>query len=392
MKYLNLFFHIYQPPVQSDSVLSQIVLESYRPLVEKFITYKNLKFSLNINYSLVELLLRNGYMDVIGNIRKAYENGNLELTTTGAYHPIFPLIPEKEVERQLEANERGIRSNLVPTFHPEGVFPPEMAFSGQLVSIFKRRGYKWTLVDDGNIKHLFSYIPYNSICTFDDFSVFLRSNFWTNKFAKNEFRSNQGREVVDELREGLDQWMGDKDGYLIIALDGETFGHHHPELGEVFLNELFDALSSIDDIKLAHLSDLYKIFPKVPSFIPPGSWSTDDENIMERDYFSWWNGSRNEIHRFQWEFTNFVLKEVRRLADRELNFEMDKALYSCQYWWASFWKFNPDEIYKGVFNQMQILQKVADLNNDHYDGIKRGEEIFRHLVVEIEKERHFREI
>jgi predicted glycosyl hydrolase (DUF1957 family) len=385
MKYINLFFHIYQPPLQNAQVLSEIVQESYNPLTRQIREFRDLKFTLNINYSLVELL-NNGFPEILANIRKAHENGNLELTTTGAYHPIFPLIPEEEVKRQLEINVSGIRRLLAPSFDPKGVFPPEMAFDGNLVPMFKSLGYEWTIADDSNLSHYVDEIPYNKIYSFEGLAVFLRSNHWTNKFANYSCTWRSGRDAVNELKGSLDQWFGANNGYLIIALDGETFGHHHPQLGETFLVELFQAFRDAhDDLQLTHLSEIYQLFPKVPEFIPPGSWSTDQENIMARDYFSWWKSNRDKIHQLQWEFTDFVLGKVRQLdINQEINTEMDKALYSCQYWWACFWKFNPGEIYKGAFNMMQILQKAAELLGD-YSGIREGEEIFRRLVTEIEK-------
>nr|VFJ93152.1 MAG: Glycosyl hydrolase family 57 [Candidatus Kentron sp. H]VFJ94038.1 MAG: Glycosyl hydrolase family 57 [Candidatus Kentron sp. H]VFK00702.1 MAG: Glycosyl hydrolase family 57 [Candidatus Kentron sp. H] len=66
---------------------------------------------------------------LLANTRAAHEQGNLELTTNGAYHPIFPLLPRGEVIRQLELNEEGIRRLLTDKFQPNGVFPPEMTFS-----------------------------------------------------------------------------------------------------------------------------------------------------------------------------------------------------------------------------------------------------------------------
>lgn len=126
----------------------------------------------------------------------------------------------------------------------------------------------------------------------------------------------------------------------MIALDGETFGHHHPELNEIFTRELCEALRGARDrLETAHLSTLYRRFPLVSQFIPPGSWSTDRVDLQRRDYFSWWKGRDNKIQELQWRFTTLVLKKVRGLAaSRELNAELDRALYSCQYWWASNWK------------------------------------------------------
>jgi predicted glycosyl hydrolase (DUF1957 family) len=387
MKYVSFLFHIYQPPVQEDEVLAAIVQQSYEPLTRIIKQFSDLKFTLNINFSLVELLSEK-FPEIVDNIKTAYERGTLELTATGAYHPIFPLIPRLEVQRQIELNQRGNQRLLSTSFRPEGIFPPELAFTCRLVPLFKSLGYKWTIVDDGTLPLFGSEAPYNTIYSFNDFAVFFRSNFWANEFANYHGQWRNGTDFVRHLLVSLRSWMGDEDGYLIVALDGETFGHHHPELNEVFVKELCQALvSEKDRLQTAHLSDIYRRFPRVSRFIPPGSWSTDRTDVANRDYFSWWRSHRNRIHQLQWQLTTLLFNAVRSLGgNRQLNDEMDQALYSCQFWWASFWKFNPTEIYRGAFNMMQLLQKAAADRGER--TLEEGEAVFRQLVTEVEKKRH----
>jgi predicted glycosyl hydrolase (DUF1957 family) len=392
MKYLTFLFHIYQPPVQADKVLEDVVRQSYEPLTRLIRKFSDLRFSLNITFSLVELL-KDPFYQVIENIKCAYESGNLELTATGAYHPLFPLIHLSDVERQIKLNEIGNRKFLSASFSPEGIFPPELAFNGTLVSLFKRLGFKWTITDDCNVQYYGIEVPYNKVYSLNGFAVFLRSNMWANRFANYQGEWPRGGDFVNELLGSLDRWTGDEDGYVIIALDGETFGHHHRHLNEYFLSGLFDALGRADSrLRTAHLSELLTRFQVVPGFIPPGSWSTDLADTLNRDYFSWWKSRRNPIHQLQWEFTNLVLETVHKLNAAEINEDMDRALYSCQFWWASFWKFNPPEIYKGAFNMMRILQKAVEMLGTADLRLKEGERVFRLLVTEIERRRHAVEV
>lgn len=387
MKYLNFLFHIYQPPVQEPEVIAKIANQCYVPLTQQIAAFKDLKFTLNINLSLTEQL---DFIapEVLSNIREAYQNGHLELTESGAYHPIFPLIPQDEVETQLRLNREGHQKLIGPAFAPQGIFPPEMAFEPRLVSVFKKLGYQWTIADDFSLSHYGIDTPYDKIYSCEGMVVFLRSNFWSNKFARYQGQWRSGKDFVQELITGMNQWMDEQDCYLIIALDGETFGHHHPTLGETFLQEMFQAfLDQQEDIQLTHLADLYRHseFAHVPQFIPPSSWSMDERNIQDRDYFTLWKSPGNSIHKLQWDFTYYVLNQVRRLVNEDVNNEMNKAIFSCQYWWASFWKFDPVMIYKGAFNMMRILQQIGGLPAIRYERIEEGEEIFRALVTEVEK-------
>ncbi len=391
MKYINLILHIYQPPTQSPDVLDKVVAECYQPLTELFLEFSDLRFTLNITYSLVELL-KDPYPEILANIRQAHAAGTLELTATGAYHPIFPLIPEEEVRRQLEINHEGNRMDLTPDFDPKGVFPPEMAFDGQLASTLRQAGYRWTIVDDHILDYFNRPIPFDQIYTFDGLGVFLRSNHWSNRFAQYEGQWGRGADAFEELRRGMREWTGDKDGYLIIALDGETFGHHQKKLSSHFLREFFEAIRNQSEIQLSHLSSLFDnhAFPKHQNFIPPGSWSSDPVDTARNDFFTWWKAQENQRHQLQWELTELVLDQVIRTNDKDLRRQMDRALGSSPFWWASFWKFHPtsvNEIYKGAFLLMENLQRAAAINGYHQE-IERGERLFRNLVTQIEIDRH----
>lgn len=397
MKYVTFLFHIYQPPVQSERQVTEIAQQSYEPLTRIIKEFGDLKLTINVNYSLVELL-HFRFPHIIQNIRSSFESGALELTATGAYHPVFPLIPSAEVDRQIKINQLGNQRLLSASFKPKGIFPPELAFDGRLASTFRSLGFEWTIADDSGIQTSGSEIPYNRIYDFGGIAVFLRSNYWANKFANYDGRWKSGKDCVADLLDGMSRWMGDDDGYVIVALDGETFGHHHPSLNDKFIRGLFEALRGArEHLQTAHLSFLLTKFPRVSHFVPPGSWSTDSADRGRQDYFSWWKSIANPVHQLQWKLVNLVLQKVRAINHDELNQEMDKALYSCQFWWASYWKFNPGEIYRGAFNVMRILQWATDVLHqddqmfDQDTDLREGEILMRQLVTEVECGNHKRD-
>ena len=72
--------------------VKKICDESYRPLLQVFEEYPNSRATINFNSVLTEMLMDCGHGDVIEGIRRLAENGQLEFTGTGKYHPILPLI------------------------------------------------------------------------------------------------------------------------------------------------------------------------------------------------------------------------------------------------------------------------------------------------------------
>ncbi len=70
---------------------------------------------------------------------------NIELIGMGYFHPIFPLIPPADWEDQLR---RG-RALMQEVFGraPKGFWPPEMAFSMEMIPALVRTGYEYVVVD-----------------------------------------------------------------------------------------------------------------------------------------------------------------------------------------------------------------------------------------------------
>jgi len=125
MKYVSMLLHIYQPPTQDISLVEKIDTECYTPLAG-LLAGSGARVALNINYSLTEQLksLGSESLDHLANA------ANLEFTDSGAYHPIFPLISEDDVRRQLSINNDGNRLVFGKRYNPTGVFPIDIRQHG----------------------------------------------------------------------------------------------------------------------------------------------------------------------------------------------------------------------------------------------------------------------
>ncbi len=327
------FLHIYQPPTQKEYWVKKIANESYRKLIKGFKKNPQAKVTLNINAVLTELFDKYGCQDVIAGIKKLAEKGQIELTASAKYHPFLPLMPKEEIIRQVELNTKTNRKYYGKAFNPTGFFPPEMAYNKKVGDTVAQLGYKWLILDELAFSGKLKEIDWSSIYTLQnkkDFFVFFRER-------ETSFRILSAQ-VGMSIFSGdmLLQLLGDrvkKNEYLITAMDGETFGHHRPGLEDL----LFD-LYNTKELEPATISELPGLFKKRKTVNPrPSSWALMMKDIERNTPFSRWKDKNNKIHRMQWQLTNLALQSVKKTKNttKKVRADLDSALHSDQYWWAS---------------------------------------------------------
>lgn len=374
MIYLGFLLHIYQPPNQLERVLDKIAGECYNPLFDLINSRHNSKFTLNLNWSLTELLIKQGYSDLINKIKYGLDSKKLEITGTAAYHAILPLIPWEEQIRQIRTNYEKNREVFGESYQPKGFFPPEMAFGHEIVDAIKDESYQWTITDDQPFNCIHKSVPFNYIPMVDQLPVFLRSNLWSNKISMENHgdgRKFSGWEICNWLISDMSSWFQGKDGYIIIAMDGETFGHHVPGYIDYFLRQFMEALEHHrNNIQMVHISDLLNLFPRVNKEVPPGSWSTNADDFWSGNFFPLWKNKYNASHQLLWEMVKLAVDSVKKLEEN-----LDKSLNSCTFWWAA--------------------KNEKELSPITYTGIKMLIDIIKHAnpsslkrALEIEEELH----
>ena len=75
---------------------------------------------------------------------------NIELIGMGHYHPIFPIIPQADWPDQLELGRAAMRRAFGRT--PRGFWPPEMAFSIEMIPALVDAGYEYLVVDGVHVR------------------------------------------------------------------------------------------------------------------------------------------------------------------------------------------------------------------------------------------------
>lgn len=305
------FLHFYQPPTQYPEVLAEISSQCYVPIISLLKRYPRAKLTININASLTEQLsprLRLG-------IKELAEAGQIEFSGSAAYHPLLSYLPPQQVRRQIELNNQINTSFFGDAYAPRGFFPPEMDYAPEVGKILKELGFQWVLLDEmgrpGGAQvaplqdRLVRDVETGLICFFRAERLSLDIAFArTTSLAQVGLR---GR------------------GFVVTAMDGETFGHHHP--GQLrFLEEIL-AAGQAEEFELVTLSDLISRFKDGQELkVEKSTWGEGWDR---------WDNPQNPIHHLQWELFRRAVSSVEESKSKGAQLLLDKAVHSDQFWWAS---------------------------------------------------------
>jgi alpha-amylase/alpha-mannosidase (GH57 family) len=142
-----LILHAYQPPTIGDPEIGHVVRGVYQPLVA---LHRRLgaPLTLNIQGCLLDRLpaLAPAFLS---QLRSMIDAGLLDITTSGHYHPLLPLLPRPSRQRQIARNTETITRLLHVT--PSGFWPPELAWSPVLAEELAARRIGWTVVDGASL-------------------------------------------------------------------------------------------------------------------------------------------------------------------------------------------------------------------------------------------------
>ena len=354
--FFSFLFHIYQPPVQIAPVVKQIVNESYRPIVEALKSHPEAKITLNINGTLTEQLNDFGYDDLIEGITTLASRGQIEFTGSAKFHPLLPLIPEPEIRRQIKLNNETNRKFFGDLYKPRGFFPPEMAVNEEVISSVKKEGFEWMIMS--GIANVLPEFPTNFISQHrNKLKLVFRDDYISIDCAFDKINN------VDAFISRLYYRHTSEDYYVILAMDGETFGHHVKHAIDNFLIPLFEALPHRGDVKICTVSDIIDRFPLgEKQSTRPSSWSTMPYDIAHDVPFPLWFDPNNEIHIEQHKFFMYALTlihlsskyyesmdEERKGIFNNARNHLDRGIHSCSQWWASKrpW-YSPDMILRGL--------------------------------------------
>lgn len=362
MKWIN-FLHIYQPVNMDAALIKEATEKSYLRIIRALEEHPELKFTMNINGSLIIRWEDLGYQDLLKRIKKLKDKGQIDLTGTACYHPLLPLIPREEVRGQIRENEELLRKYFGKDFKPRGFYFPEMAYGPEAAKVVKSLGYEWIILDE---------IAYSGKIGEGDCSkVYLDENSGLKVVLRSRTISNK---YVPEEVESLLQADGNKELITVTGTDGELYGLKHIDHTAVF--EKILKSSDLQTETISEFVDSQDNYEKIK--IKEHSWATTEEEYRRNQPFNLWNDKKNKIHRKMWEMANLVYQTVESNPEDEhyglARWYLVRGFASCSFWWASGHDFklfggvswNPDEIERGLnefTRSIRSLEETASRKN-----------------------------
>lgn len=349
---VTLHLHAYQPPTQPKKIVQKIFNQSYLPLIEAIEQNPEIVISLDIAKSLGDRLRPS----FLSRINTRINAGQIEPVNTAAYHYLLPLESYSVALEQLRINREFYRKYF-PEARISGVFPPELAISPATTFALSASEGEWTLMDDfASViarKHLpederaphawIPEAPYGPE-TARGLRLLLRSRFWSEIISNMRYPNNapvrDGKEFAQKLIAEQTKWVrrcGESPAsYISLAVDFETFGHHHPNAIAQFLIPFFRAIAKHNDACALLPSRIVGMFPKRGNFsITAGSWSSSEDDLKNGNPFPLWNHPHNPFHRAWNNFKNeaYAATQHHNNAESpELTNLMQTAFYSCSPW------------------------------------------------------------
>lgn len=320
-------FHLYQPPHWDPVIIEKVARESYRKLCAILRAAPLLKCTINITGSLTEQLEHLGFRDILHNLRVFAAAGQVEFLASAMDHPILPLLPDHEIERQIDLNAKINHRVFGKAYRPRGFWLPELAYSERVAKIVREKKFHYLVLDpvthDGPVPCETRLMIQNI-----GLDVIFRNRAVSDAFFNPSIETPN--DFLAKIRE-----RHDTKHPLVTALDGENLGHHRKGMDVLF--------QKIVEMKLATFltaSDyLFSLRRSTYIHIREGSWASREEELQHGVPFVLWNDAGNPIHERQWKLLHMLHTIVETLNDdpqymraREM---LDECMASDQFFWAS---------------------------------------------------------
>ncbi len=309
--YHALGLHLHQPPGNMLEVLKNAdyeavgIIHAYDRISRYAMDFKDAKFHVGMSGVLLDQLLDPEvidayapHLDINAMLERYRKAENIELMGMGHFHPVFPLIPQKDWEEQLSIGREKIKK--VFGREPLGFWPSEMAFTMEMIPAIVKAGYKYLVVDS---YHLRPYTVDASSGRADVLSAYVAEydGIKIDVVPRNRDVSNAQESGMDAtwfrnevLRKVRENPNPDKPRMVCTWSDGENGGwfrqmHEPSGFWGHFFAPFMEQVRSGGEITPVKISEYLEMYPPVDKTdIQTGAWNVASTSGSD---FSQWNGS-----------------------------------------------------------------------------------------------------
>lgn len=341
--------------------------------------------------------------------KELQDSGQIEVITSPYYHPILPLLIDSNVARvasaytslpkqlflhredalhQLQAGLSRYKNELGR--EARGMWPSEMSVSPSALELIAQCGIKWVVLDEALLTKTLEQGVYRDehgnlngaelIC--QPYKLFVGDHSITLLFREvvlsNEISfSYAGRPADDaatalymrlkHIQQRLFNW--EREGCVVIALDGENCWETYERDGHPFLTELYRRLSEDNTLNVCTVSDFLERQPPTHELynLQPGSWISADFHIWIGD------PQKNKAWDLLSDTRRFLLEHLKsNQCDSEIKEKAWEEVYTAEgsdwFWW--FGEPNNSEHDATFDQQFRLrLQNVYKLLGEPYPSI-----------------------
>ncbi len=348
---------------------------------------------------------------IIGSIfseyKKAFDEGQIEITTSPLYHPILPLLVDSDLAKASNPNlnipfrfshpedaeaqiEQGIKVfEDIFGRKPKGMWPSEGSVCEELLPMFSKLGIKWLATDEEilarSIRRSFYrndkgvpnyadllYKPWK----YNGVSFVFRDHIISDLIGFTYYAWDQEKAAQDfvERMKRISNQLPSFDQFIVpVILDGENAWEAYDSDGTPFFEALYGELvkQNIPTTTVSRFLEEHETKNDLPSLFP-GSWIGANFNI--------WIG-QPEDH-VGWKIIEDV--RLRMVAKKVTDKEIWNRLYMLEgsdwFWWfGSGHVSSTTQIFDELFRQhtIWIYQKIGEEPpTELYSPIQQKAEVF----------------
>ncbi len=413
---LAIGIHNHQPVGNFDSIFDEAHNKAYKPFLELFDQFENLRMSLHQS-GILWLWQQERYPPYFDLVQKLVYDNRIDIMTGGFYEPILPSIPDRDKLGQIEMLSRYLEGQF--GVDALGLWVTERVWEPHLPKVLNQAGVQYVPIDDTHF--LYAGFELNQLrgvflTEEEGYSVKLLP---IQKRLRYLIPFGSVEEVIDELRAQADINPG---GLAVYADDGEKFGvwpktHQHCYV-DGWLKDFFRALTDNSDwLEVISLREAAQTKPVGRAYLPTASyaemlhWALPPMAFNEYEEFEEWlkkRGKFEQYNRFvrgghwrgflaKYDESNYMHKRMllvsekfkKRLEEKPRDYETnDKirhhlyaAQCNCAYWHGVFGGlYLPhlrSAVYEHIIRAEELLKtarenvktELKDYDGDGYDEV-----------------------